>query len=31
MGLQDDFDLEEERLQKQDELKDIKPHQDGAA
>jgi addiction module HigA family antidote len=31
MGLQDDFDLEEERIQKHKELNDIKPHQDGAA
>ena len=31
MGLQDDFDLEEERAQKHNELNDIKPHQHGAA
>jgi addiction module HigA family antidote len=31
MGLQEDFDLEEQRLQKQDELNDIKPHEHGAA
>jgi addiction module HigA family antidote len=31
MGLQDDFDLEEERSQKHHELNDIKPHQHGAA
>jgi addiction module HigA family antidote len=31
MGLQDDFDLEEERSQKHHELNDIKPHQYGAA
>jgi len=31
MGLQDDFDLEEERSQKHDELNDIKPHEHGAA
>ena len=31
MGLQDDFDLEEERAQNHHELNDIKPHQHGAA
>jgi addiction module HigA family antidote len=31
LGLQEDFDLEELRIQKQDELNDIKPHQHGAA
>lgn len=31
MGLQDDFDLEEERSQKHKELNEIKPHQHGAA